>query len=259
MINYTFTTEDLEYFLLILVRITMFIYIAPFFGDRGVPQRMKIGLSFFLSIIVYSFIPRQIVSYQTILGYASIVLKEGIVGLLIGYAANICNSIIYFAGKVIDMEIGFSMVTIFDPQRNEQVTISGSFYSYLVLLLMVVTNMHHFIVRTLIDSFQLIPVSRAIIQWDSLFSSMLTYMQDYLVIGFRIILPIFAVILMLNVILGILAKAAPQMNMFVIGMQLKILLGLMVMFLTVMLLPSISNFIFLEMKKMMLAIMEGLR
>lgn len=259
MIDYSFTTKDLEYFLLILVRITMFVYIAPFFGDKSVPQRLKVGLSIFLSIIIYSFIPKQTVSYNTLFGYAAIVLKEAIVGLLIGYAANICNAIIFFAGKLMDMDIGLSMVTLFDPQSNESVGITGTFYSYLVLLTLIVTNMHHYILRTLIDSFTLIPVSKAVLHSESLYSTMMTYMQDYIVIGFRISLPVFAVILMLNVILGILAKAAPQLNMFVIGMQLKILLGLAVLFLTIGLLPSISNFIFLEMKKMMLAIMEGLQ
>ena len=77
-------------------------------------------------------------------------------------------------------------------------------------------------------------------------------------IGFRIFLPIFACMMILNCILGILAKVAPQMNMFAVGMQMKILIGLGVLFLTVSLLPGIASFIFTEMKKMMVLFIEGM-
>ena len=79
-----------------------------------------------------------------------------------------------------------------------------------------------------------------------------------MVIGFRICLPVFAAMLLLNAILGILAKIAPQMNMFAVGMQLKILVGLSVLFLTAGLLPNISNFVFTEMKRMMVSFVGGM-
>jgi flagellar biosynthetic protein FliR len=83
-------------------------------------------------------------------------------------------------------------------------------------------------------------------------------MTDYMVIGFRIFLPVFICIMMLNVILGIMAKVSPQMNMFAVGIQLKVMVGLAVLFVTVPLLPNISDFIFTEVKKMMTLFMEGL-
>ena len=83
-------------------------------------------------------------------------------------------------------------------------------------------------------------------------------MTDLFVIAFRIILPIFAVMMILNCILGIMAKVAPQMNMFAIGMQMKILIGFLIMFLTIRLLPSISNFVFKEMKKLIVSFIEGM-
>ena len=87
---------------------------------------------------------------------------------------------------------------------------------------------------------------------------MTKYITDSFVIGFRIFLPFFAVIMILNCILGIMAKVAPQMNMFSIGMELKIITGLVVMFLTVYLLPDISNFIFNETKKMLVTFIENM-
>ena len=103
MVNFTFTLDNFEYFLLILVRITCFVYVAPLLGQTGIPNQVKIGLSFFTSILLYSVVARPEFSYESVVGYAVVVLKEGITGLLIGFAANICNSIVLFAGTVIDM------------------------------------------------------------------------------------------------------------------------------------------------------------
>ena len=258
MLEYTFSLANFEILILILVRISCFVYIAPFFGTKNAPSQAKIGFSFFVALLVYGFVDKTAIEYTGLIGYAIIVLKEGITGLLMGFAANICNSIILFAGNIIDMDIGLSMAQEFDPMTNSQVTITGNLYQYLLLLMMVVTNMHHYVLRALIDSYQVIPVNGQVFQWDSLAESMTTYMADSFVIAFRIVLPVFACMMILNCILGIMAKVAPQMNMFAVGMQMKVLLGLTVLFLTVMMLPGISDFVFKEMKRMIVSMIEGM-
>lgn len=259
MVNYEFSLYTFEYFLMILVRIASFVFIAPFFGMNNTPKRVKIGFSVMVAIIVYQMIlPKEPLEYSGAIEFAIIVVKEGITGLLIGFAANICNSIVLLSGKIIDMEIGLAMMDIFDTTSNTQASISGMMYNYFIMLLLIVTNMHHFILRALIDSYQLIPISETVFQWDHLLGSMTMYMTDLMVIGFRIVLPVFATSMILNCVLGVMAKVAPQMNMFSIGIQLKLLVGLSVMFMTIILLPNISNFIFLEMKKMVVSIIEGM-
>lgn len=258
MVNYSFSLITLEYFLLIFVRISCFVYIAPFFGMANTPGRVKIGLSFFVSLILYQVLPKESLAYAGVAGYSIIVLKEGITGLLIGYAANICNSIILLAGTLIDMDIGFSMATEYNPEMKTQASVSGNLYNYLVLLLLIVTNMHHYILRSFISSYELIPINKQIFQWDKLMTGMLEFMVDSFVIAFRIILPVFACIMILNCILGIMAKVSPQMNMFAVGMQLKVLFGLVIMFVTIVLLTGAADFIFEEMKRMMVNMIEGM-
>lgn len=259
MINYTFSLYTFEYFLMILVRVASFVSVAPFFGMNNTPNRVKVGLSVFITLVLYQMIlPKDPLEYTGVIEFAIIVLKEGITGLLIGFAANICNSIILLSGKIIDMEIGLAMVNIFDPMTKSQSGITGTLYNNFIMMLLIVTNMHHYILRALVDSFQMIPVNGTVFQWDSLLGTMTMYMTDLMVIGFRIVLPIFATSMILNCILGIMAKVSPQMNMFAVGIQFKILLGLAVMFITIGLLPSISNFIFREMKKMIVAVIEGM-
>lgn len=259
MINYGFSLYTFEYFLMILVRVATFVYIAPFFGMNNTPNRVKIGFSVFLAIILYQTIqPKEVLEYSGVIGFAIIILKEGITGLLIGYAANICNSIIVFSGKVIDMEIGLAMANMYDPMTRTQSGLSGTMYNYFIMMLLIITNMHHYILRALVDTFEVIPVNGAVFDWEHLMGTMLMYMTDMMVIGFRIALPIFASSMILNCILGIMAKVASQMNMFAVGMQIKVLLGLAIMFLTIILLPSISDFIFNEMKRMIVSMIEGM-
>ncbi len=258
MVNLSFSLVTFEYFLMILVRVATFMFIAPFFGMTNTPFRVKIGFSVFVTIILFQILPKTALDYQGVFGYAVIIIKEGITGLLIGFAANICNSIILLAGNMIDMEIGMSMATVFDPMTNSQVNITGNLYNYFLLMLLVITDMHHYILNAMVDSYKLIPIAGQNFDWEHLFSSFLMFVTDLFVIAFRIILPIFVVSMILNAILGIMAKVAPQMNMFAVGMQLKVLVGFIVLFLTIRLLPNISNFIFTEMKKVMVAFIEGM-
>lgn len=258
MLNYTFSLVDFEILILIVVRISCFVYIAPFYGMSNVPTKLKVGFSVLVAILIFGLVDKTGIEYTGMIGYAVIVLREGITGLLIGLAANVCNSIILFAGNIIDMDIGLSMATEFDPMMKTQVTITGNLYNYFILLLLVATDMHYFILRSLVDSYEKIPINGQIFNWGSLMETMVQFMTDMFVIAFRIVLPIFACIMILNCILGIMAKVAPQMNMFAVGMQMKIMVGFAVLFLTITLLPGIADFIFTEMKRMMVSVIEGM-
>lgn len=258
MMELSFSLIDYEYILLILVRIASFVFVAPFFSQGGVPNQTKIGLSFFVALILYNIVPQPELEYAGVIGFGLAVLKEGITGLLIGFAANICNSIVVFAGNMIDMDIGLSMAQQFNPDMSMQMTATGNLYYYMVFAFMLATNMHHYILRAVCDSFYVVPIGGTIFEWDSLVVSMTTYVMDLFVIGFRIFLPVFAVIMIMNVVLGIMAKVAPQMNMFSIGIQLKVLVGYTVVFLVIFLFPSIASMVFEEIQKMVVLFIEGM-
>lgn len=259
MIHYSFSVYDLEYFLLILVRVVSFVHTAPFLSMRDIPSRVRIALSFFTSLLLYQALtPAEAVVYSTLAEYAIIVMKEAVVGLLIGFAAAICSSIVNFAGSIADMEVGLSMMTLLDPTSGQATSITGVLYQYVLMLMMMATGMYRYFFRALADTYTLIPVNGAIFRSDALLNSMMEFLGDYVIIGFRIILPIFCSMLLLNAVLGILAKVAPQLNMFAVGIQLKVLVGLSVIFLTVEMLPSVAGFIFDEMKRMIVSFMGGM-
>lgn len=259
MINFSFSLHDLEYFLLIFTRVTCFVFIAPFFGMNDTPARIRIGISFFVSMLLYQVLtPAPAVIFSTVTEYALIVIKEALTGFLVGFGANICMAVVNFAGSVADMETGLSMVTLLDPATRENTSITGVLYQYVFMLMLIASGMYRYLLGALADTFSLIPVNGAVFHSESLLNSMVQFMSDYIIIGFRIILPIFCTILLLNAVLGVMAKVSPQMNMFAIGIQIKILTGLTIIFLTVGMLPGAADFLYREMKKMMVSFIGGL-
>lgn len=258
MVNYSFSLVTFEYFLLIMVRIASFVFAAPFFNTPNTPGRVKIGFAVFVSLLLFGVLPQPELAYTDVIGFGVIAVKEGITGLLIGFAASICNSIVLLSGNIIDLQMGLSMATEFDPITQTQSPITGNLYNYFVMLLLIISGMHRFIIQAVVDSYTLIPVNGQNFAWDSLLAAMVNYMTDAMVLGFRIALPVFACIMILNCILGIMAKVAPQMNMFSVGMQIKILVGFAVLYLTIQLLPYISEWVFTEMRRMIVSVVEGM-
>lgn len=242
-----FTIEYIEYAVLIITRISMIFFIVPFFGNINIPVRIKIALSFFLSLIIMNSVDYSAVSYQGMLGYSILIAQEAVTGLLIGIGSGFTLYILNFSGHMLDMEIGFSMAMEMDPTTQVQTTISATFLTAVFMLMFIASDMHYFLIDAVVDSYKVIPIGEGIVS-PNLYKIFVQYVIDYFVIGFRIILPVFACILVINVILGILARIAPQMNMFVFGMQLKVFAGLSLIFILMNFLPGITDFLFNEMQ-----------
>lgn len=246
----TISLEHLEYFLLILVRISGFMVAAPIFSLRNIPMRGKTLLAIAFAILVFHVVPYKEVVYATTIEYALVVVTEMLAGVIMGFMANVSYYILSFAGQIIDQEMGFSMVNQYDPITSTQVTVTGNLYTYAVMLMVLITNLHHYLIRAIVDSFQVIPVGSVVLDFN-LYEVMKRFVVDYFVLGFRIVLPIFASMLVVNTILAILARVAPQMNMFVIGLQLKVFVGLVVLVLMVLMITGVADLIFQEMMSMM--------
>ncbi len=260
MIDYTFTFEDLEFFLLVLTRISSFVFVAPFFSMSNTPRRLRAGFSLIVSVLLFNVLTdHSVPAYSTVLGYSVIVIKEAVCGLLIGLGANMCMSIVQFAGKIADMEIGLSMVQLFDPVTRDGTGFMGSFYQYILILIMLITNMHYFFLRAIVETFTLIPIGAAKFSSEKIMTTTIQFLTDYITVSFRLCLPIVAAMLILNATLGVLAKTAPQVNMFSVGIQIKIIVGLGILFLTMGTLPSASEFIFKEMRVIVTAMVNSMR
>ncbi len=260
MLDLSFSLYDFEYFLLVLTRVSCFVFVAPFFSMSNTPRHVRVALSFFTALLLYGTLtPSEMpVNYNTLGGYAVVVAKEAVTGLLIGFSANLCTMIVSFAGAIVDMETGLAMAQVMDPATMQQTSITGTIYQNVLMLLLIVTGMYRYLLGALVDTFTLIPINGAVFNMDSLLLSMVQFMSNYIMIGFRIALPVFCTMLLLNAILGVLAKVSPQLNMFAVGIQIKILVGLAVLFFSVAMLPGAADFIFVQMKDLMKAFAGGM-
>ena len=257
MINYEVALGQFELFVLILIRLASFVFAAPFFNTANVPNRFKIGFSFALSIIVYSINSDMTVQYNNMMDFCIIVVQEVIVGVLLGAVSSFAVQIIQFSGKMIDMDIGISMAQIYDPTTRMQVGIMGNFYYYMMMLLLIISGMHQYLVAAIVETYKVIPIG-GVKFGAGIYTAIISFMSDFFVIGFRIALPVFSAILMLNCVLAILAKVSPQMNMFVVGMQLKIFVGIFVILFTISMLPSVSDFILDEIERLFAMLVRGM-
>ena len=255
--SFTISTLTLEAFLLVLVRVACFISIAPVFGHNSLNTRMKISIAFFVSLILYQVVDVSLPVYSDVLGYSTLVLEETLVGLLLGFVAGLSMKALAIAGEFIDREIGFSMATTFDPNQG-MVTITGELYDKIVCLVIMISNLHYYILSAAAQSFELVPVGRIVLNPDLIYTSLVQFIVQVFMIGFRIAMPVFLGATMLNVILGVLAKSSPQMNMFAIGMQLKVFVGLFLLAVCIMFVPNIANYIMERMRDMIQTILGGL-
>jgi len=222
-----------DIFILVFVRMTGLFVIAPIFGRRNVPTYFKIGFSLMLALVMINTINiPKLDYYNNIYAYTFLVFKEFIVGLTIGYVSYLTLTAIYMAGQIIDMQVGFGMVNVLDPVSNIQVPITSNFYFIMSMLVFLAFNGHHALIRALFDSYNIIPLGAAAFN-NSLMNDIIRAFGNIFLIGFKISAPIIAAILITDIALGVISRTVPQLNFFVVGMPLKIFLGIVVMILTV--------------------------
>ena len=256
--NLTFATVILESFLLVFVRVAGFAAVAPLFGHKSIYPRLRVFIALCISLCIYPVVEIALPEYNTVLDYSIIFIKEILVGISIGFVSKIIMEIINMAGELIDREIGFTMATNFDPSTGGMVTISAELYDKLVYVVVVITNLHFFILRAIARSFEAVPVGIVQIKEATMYSTIISILGEYFAIGFRIAMPIFLGACILNVILGILTKRSPQMKMFSIVMQLKVIMGLFVLTIAILYVPNIANMLMEKVRSVLDSYLGGL-
>lgn len=232
-----------ELFLLVLVRTSGIFFISPFFSSQNIPNALKAGFSLILSILITLTLDINISSIN--MSFTILIAKELMIGLIIGFISYAFFSTFYVMGQIIDMKIGFGMINVIDPQHRVQVPLMGNFYYILAFLFLLSINGHHIIINSLIESYNLIPIGNFVFK-DETGIFLINIISKSFAMGFKLSTPVVAVIFLTDLLLGILAKTIPQMNVFVVGMPLKILIGLMIISITIPIFYTMATGIFNE-------------
>lgn len=222
-----------DVFLLIFVRMTGLFVVSPVFGRQNIPVYFKVGFSFLTAILISYTIPMpDLGEYASLPAFILLIAREFLIGLVLGYISYLIITAIYLAGQMIDMHIGFGMVNVFDPMSNIQIPVTANFYFILTMLMFLAIDGHHLLIYTLTDSYVQLPLTSTLAVDQQMLDFLLRLFTSVFVISFKIAAPVTAAVFIADVSLGVIAKAVPQVNVFVIGMPLKILLGLIVIFFT---------------------------
>lgn len=252
-----FLLDMWDVFLLIFVRVTGLFVVSPIFGRQNIPAYYKIGFSFLMAIILSYTVPvPDPVAYNSLIAFIFAVVKEFLTGLVLGYISYLIITALYLAGQMIDMHIGFGMVSVFDPASNIQIPVTANFYFILTVLMFVAIDGHHLLIYTLNESFLLLPMGSGFAAGQELLDFILRLFGSVFILSIKIAAPVTAAILVADVALGVIAKAVPQVNVFIVGMPLKILLGLAVIFFTLMAFRNIVHVLTDGMGREMFRFME---
>lgn len=240
-------------FLLIFCRITSFFVVAPIFSSRNVPTTFKIGLGFMISIIIFLVYGLK----QTIVpdaGYIIMIIREILAGLLLGFVAYLFFTIVQTAGAFIDLQMGFGMANVIDPMTGASSPLMGNFKFMIATLIFLSVNGHHLLLTALMRSYEWIPLSNELFGriYDGSISDFITktFAETFL-LAFQLAAPLVVAMFLTDVGLGFLARTAPQYNVFVIGIPIKIIVGLLMLVIMMPGLITIFEHLFAELFRAM--------
>ena len=223
-------TSSLTLFLLITARMSGCILFNPLLGRKGIPGLVKAGFILMLSLSAFALTPLPEQVPDTLLTLALTFLMELFLGYVLGLAVNLFFYIPLMAGSVVDMQMGLSMASTYDPASGIQVTATSTLFNVLMSMLFFAANGHHTLIRIFLASGRVVPFGRVALGED-LYAALIEMFIDCTVLGVKLCMPILAAELMGQVGMGILMKAIPQINVFAINIELKVIIGLMLTFL----------------------------
>jgi len=229
-----------DYFILILFRVSGLILSSPIFGRVNVPMVAKLGLVATLSFLLFSLFPQTVaVQYSTLLSFALVCAGELLLGMALAYVINIFFSLVAFtAGQLIDMQIGFGIVNVFDAQNNTQVPMMGNVLNIMLILMFYAVNGHLRLIEMIYLTIERMPIGTLVFSPMIGITALELFMRAFM-LGVMMALPIIASGLTLEICFGMMMRAVPQIHMFVVGIPMKMLVGLILFMVT---LPVFGGF-----------------
>lgn len=221
--------QNFPAFLLVFVRVSSFFIMMPIFSHRSIPSTHKIGFAFFLAWIIFYTIEAPVLEIDG--AYFLLIIKEALVGLLIGFFAYLMLSAIQIAGGFIDFQMGFAIANVIDPQTGTQSPLTGQYLYTIALFFLLTVNGHHLLLDGVYHSYQFISLEQAWIPFgnENVIEFILKAFANMFSVAFQMSIPVVATLFLVDVALGIVARTVPQLNVFVVGMPLKIAVSFIVM------------------------------
>jgi flagellar biosynthetic protein FliR len=253
-----FSTAEILRFAIVLTRISGIMILAPFFSNQLFPAQVKIAFTLVTAFILAPSLPLNRIPVDMGLGGLVLtVFGELCVGLLLGFSALCVFAGLQFAGQIVSFQLGFSLINIIDPQSNVDSPVFSFLYSYIGLLLFLLINGHHWFLQAIHESFGILGVGGIPIQ-APLAEQIVRMSAQLFVIGVRVAGPIIAVTVITDVLIGIVGRTAPQINILIVGMPLKLLVGFGCMSFSLYFLPRYMGDVLLTLSRTLFSLVHAI-
>ncbi len=242
-----YLTANIVTFGLILSRMVGYFIMVPFFSSMQLPAVIKSGLAFFLTLVLFPVLTAEglVAGFEPLQLFLWVII-EILTGLVMGFTLQITFITIQLAGEFIDLRMGFALANVIDPQTGEQMPLAGQLKTIFATLVFITVRGHHLLIQGLYRSYEVLPLGDPFPAQAS-GALILRICGDLFIIGFSMALPVIACLFVADVIFGFLARTIPQINIFVVGLPTKILLGIFMLFLAVPVFVNYAGQIFEDM------------
>jgi len=236
-----------DYFILLVFRMGGLVIASPIFGRINVPILAKIGLITSLSFLMFTIFPQTVqMQYSTVFGFALLGAGELLLGMALAYVVNVFISLTAFtAGQLIDMQIGFGIVNVFDTQSNTQVPMMGNLLNIMFILLFFIVNGHLRLIEILYLTIERMPIGSLVVSPLIGITALEIFTRAFM-LGAMMALPIIASGLTIEIAFGMMMRAVPQIHMFIVGIPLKMFVGIILFIITLPVYGVFSERIFNE-------------
>lgn len=221
--------ENYQFYILIFARVFGIFAFNPILSRNNVSSMVKVGTTVALTLIVGMTVEQIPIEFDSLPLFAVAGLKEVFVGLVLGFITQLFLSTILMSGEIMDMQAGLGMAKIYDPANGVQMPLFGSIMTYMFIMYYFAANAHLSYIKIFAISYDFIPVGFEKINTD-IGLIIVTYFATILTLALKLAMPILVAELLLEICVGILMKAVPQIQVMVVNMQLKLLFGLLILF-----------------------------
>lgn len=218
--------------LLFFVRVTALFASGPFFNNTAIKSQTKVALAGIIALLMTTaFGEQQPPITLEAFAVVPLVFKEAFIGILLGFSSNMLFYAVRFAGGLADFDMGFQTSLLFDIDAGAP-TLVGEIQSLATMMIFLILNGHHFLLEALFASVKAVPLTTFVLS-EVTINSLVRLVTVMFVLGVKIAAPVLIALFIANLSLALLARAAPQINIFVLSFQVKIIVGLLVLFLSV--------------------------
>jgi flagellar biosynthetic protein FliR len=223
----------------LLVRVGMLVATTPLLGAAWAPMQVKVGLTAVLSAVLMPFV--ALPTLATPAALTMVIAHEAVVGLALSFSVRILIAAAELGGYLVGLQLGFSYAGIIDPQSGVRNNVMAVLYGSLTALVLLGTNLHHQVIRLLAATYVSVPVSATLAVQQSIVDTVIRMLGLIFTTGAQLAAPIVLVLLFVELVMGVISRAAPTLNLMVIGAPLRLIVGLAALGMAIQVVPGVMT------------------